>query len=149
LTLSALAATCATAAKSSVDLILFPEAYLGGYPRGATFGSAVGVREDFGREQFLAYFKDAVDLGDSPQGDGGKWIRREAGFSDGKRIGDGTREQLERIAKDTNVFIVTGLVERAGGTLYCSAVYVCPKLGGKSHFCMVFIYPTFSSFISY
>jgi nitrilase len=27
------------------------------------------------------------------------------------------------------VFIVTGLVERAGGTLYCGVVYVCPRLG--------------------
>lgn len=135
-TLEALSQQCRKASKQepSPDLILFPEAYIGGYPRGATFGAAVGGRTPEGREQFLNYFKDAVDLGDTPEGAGEKWVRRELegqGESDVSRVrrGDGTREQLERVARETGIFIVTGLVERAGGTLYCAVVYVCPKLG--------------------
>lgn len=137
-TLKFLEQKCQQASKQSPapDLILFPEAYIGGYPRGAAFGSAVGGRTPEGREQYLNYFKNAVDLGDTPEGAGEKWVRRELegqkeGAGGAVRRGDGTREALEVVARETGIFIVTGLVERAGGTLYCAVVYVCPKLGGE------------------
>ncbi|KAI1634181.1 carbon-nitrogen hydrolase [Biscogniauxia mediterranea] len=118
-TLSLLRDVAGRAAARGADLLLLPEAFLGGYPRGSDFGCAVGGRTPAGREAFREYFRAAADLGDTVG---------EGGAGAGRR-GDGTRETLEEIARQTGVFLVVGCVERAGGSLYCSVVYVCPRLG--------------------
>ncbi|KAK0639112.1 carbon-nitrogen hydrolase [Cercophora newfieldiana] len=130
------------AACKKIDILLLPEGFIGGYPRGTAFGSVLGSRSKEGRDEYLRYFQSAVDLGDTV-GDGGAgagaaWIKRELPDTNPPsstpekstpRRGDGTREELERIARETGVFIVTGLIEKAGGSMYCAAVYVDPRLG--------------------
>ncbi|KAK0375299.1 carbon-nitrogen hydrolase [Colletotrichum limetticola] len=137
-TLSDISTLASRASSSGADLLLLPEAYLGaGYPRGASFGSKIGSRAPEGRDEFLAYFNAAVDLGDTVgdagAGGGDKWIKKQlpAQHAAGAKVerGDGSREELEKIAAQTGVFLVIGCIERAGGSLYCSVVYVCPKLG--------------------
>lgn len=133
----------AAAVAPAVDVLVLPEALLGGYPRGSAFGSVVGERSAAGRDEYARCWDAAVDLGDTV-GEGGagagpRWLRRElpsvAGVdaADGPHAshgrGDGTREELERIARDSGVFLVTGLVEKAGGSMYCAVVYVCPREG--------------------
>lgn len=131
------------AAAKKIDILLLPEAYIGGYPRGTSFGALIGSRTDEGRNEYLQYFRCAVDLGDTVgdgAGAGEAWVNRTLpgdavpGSSSNdsgiiNKRGDGTREELERIARDTGVLLVTGLIEKTGGSLYCSVVYVCPKLG--------------------
>ncbi|OAA78627.1 Nitrilase/cyanide hydratase and apolipoprotein N-acyltransferase [Akanthomyces lecanii RCEF 1005] len=134
-TLEQLALLARRAASQRIDLLLLPEAYIGGYPRGTHFGSVIGERSHAGREEYARYFEAAVDLGDTTgEGGGGAgdaWVKRQLGGDDSEesRRGDGTREELERIAAETGVFLVVGLIERAGGTLYCAVVYVCPREG--------------------
>jgi nitrilase len=131
LTIVALQSIINKSSSLGVDILLLPEAYLGGYPRGSAFGCKIGDRSAEGRNEFLEYWKQAIDLGDEggdSAGVGDKWVKRELGTKDEQR-GDGTREVLEGLAAETGVFLVVGCIEKAGGSLYCSVVYVCPKAG--------------------
>ncbi|KAL7273453.1 Nitrilase [Rhizina undulata] len=119
-TLTLLRTVTTNAASSGINLLLFPEAFLGGYPRTTTFGAEIGSRTPEGREQFYEYWKQAVDLGDSSA----------EGLGVYESPGDGTREELESVARDTGVFLVVGIVEKgAGGTLWCAAVFIDPVEG--------------------
>ena len=43
-------------------LAVFPEAFIGGYPKGASFGTPVGMRKPEGRTAFARYHAGAVEL---------------------------------------------------------------------------------------
>jgi nitrilase len=129
-TLTLLRDTTQKAASQGASLILFPEAFLGGYPRTCSFGATIGNRDPSGYDQFHSYFRSAVDLGDTPLGEGIRWERKELSVNESTgRRGDGTREYLEAVARDTGVFLVTGVVEKAGGSLYCAGLFIDPVKG--------------------
>ncbi|VDO86823.1 unnamed protein product [Haemonchus placei] len=86
------------ATDKGAKLVLFPEAFIGGYPKGSDFGIVLGTRSMEGREEFSKYFNSAI----------------EENGAESRRIAE--------IAITNNVFIVVGVVERSGGTLYCSVL---------------------------
>lgn len=87
------------AAGKDARLIVFPEAVLGGYPKGASFGAPIGMRKPEGRAAFADYHAAAVEL-------------------DGPEIA-----RIAHATAETGVFAVVGCIERDGGTLYCTALY--------------------------
>ncbi|WP_263355212.1 carbon-nitrogen hydrolase family protein [Acidicapsa acidisoli] len=102
-TLEKLADLTRDAAAQGANLVVFPEAFVGGYPKGLDFGARVGLRSDEGREDFRRYFESAIDLPGT----------------DADRIG--------QAACVNGVHLVTGVIERDGGTLYCTAVHYSPE----------------------
>jgi len=93
------AATLRDAATHGAKLVVFPEALLGGYPKGASFGTPIGMRKPEGRAAFARYHAAAIDL-------------------DGPEIA-----LLAEATAETNTFAVIGAIERDGATLYCTALY--------------------------
>jgi len=93
------------AADNGAELAVFPEAFLGTYPKGLTFDSPVGKRHPEGREDYLKYYSGAVEI-----------------------AGDEVREIIST-AKDNNIFVVMGLIEKGGSTLYCSVIFIDPEKG--------------------
>ena len=90
----------AEAAARGAELLVFPEAFIGGYPKGADFHIYLGGRTPQGRAEFKHYFDAAVTV-------------------DGPEIA-----QLASAAAQHRMYLVVGIIERAGGTLYCTAVYI-------------------------
>src|SRR5947209_5943626 len=43
-------------------LVVFPEAFLGGYPKGHDFGARVGSRTPEGRKLYRRYYEGAIDV---------------------------------------------------------------------------------------
>lgn len=87
------------AAGNGAKLVLFPEAFIPGYPRGLSFGATVGSRSAEGRALYRRY-SDAAISGPGP---------------DTIRLGE--------LAADLGIHLAVGLVEKDAalpGTLFCS-----------------------------
>jgi nitrilase len=85
-------------ARTDAELVVLPEAFIGGYPKGTTFGATVGGRTDEGRALFARYRRAAVDDFDP----------------------------IRRAVAARNTHVVVGVIERAGHTLYCAALLIAP-----------------------
>jgi nitrilase len=89
----------ARAGRDGAKLLVFPEAYLGFYPKGASFGAVVGQRSREGRAAFQRYFEAAVDV-PGPE-----------------------TALVAEAAREAGIFVVMGAIERSGGTLYCTVLF--------------------------
>lgn len=85
------------------QLIVFPEAFVSAYPRGMTFGAVVGSRTAEGREWYRRYWESSVE------------VPGEAA------------DTLGEIARESAAYLVIGVVERDGGTLYCTVLFFAPN----------------------
>ncbi|HEX2756540.1 MAG TPA: nitrilase-related carbon-nitrogen hydrolase [Candidatus Limnocylindrales bacterium] len=101
-TLNRVAELTAAAAADRAQLVVFPEAFVSGYPKGADFGAVVGSRSREGREWFRRYHESGLDV-PGPAVD---------------RLGD--------IARSNAVHLVIGVIERDRGTLYCTVLFLGP-----------------------
>ncbi len=89
----------ADASRHGAKLILFPEAFVSAYPRGTSFGAVVGARSAEGREQFRRYHASSIDV-------------------PGPAV-----DALALAAKQNAAYLVVGVIERDGGTLYCTVLF--------------------------
>ncbi|KAM7522550.1 hypothetical protein LguiA_012452 [Lonicera macranthoides] len=89
----------AEAASYGSQLVVFPEAFVGGYPRGSNFGVSIGNRTAKGREEFRKYHAAAIDV-PGPEVD-----------------------RLAAMAGKYKVHLVMGVIERDGYTLYCTVLF--------------------------
>src|SRR4249920_1405040 len=60
--LQKLADFASNAAKQGAKLVVFPEAFIGGYPKGHNFGVSVGIRSAEGRDEFRRLFENAIEV---------------------------------------------------------------------------------------
>jgi nitrilase len=90
------------ARKQGTNLLLFPEAYIPAYPRGLSFGTVVGQRKPPGRDLWQLYFENAVP------------------------VPGPTTDALSQAAQEAEIYLVMGVIERDGGTLYCTTLYFGP-----------------------
>lgn len=90
---------------SGAQLVVLPEALLGGYPKGEQFGTYLGYRTPAGRQAYQRYWDNAIDL-PGPE-----------------------TEALAALAQRTGAHLVVGVIERGGGTLYCTALFFSPEAG--------------------
>lgn len=97
------------AAGKGAKLAVFPEGFISTYPKGLGFGARFGMRLPEGRDEFERYWRSSIDV-PGPETD-----------------------RLCKAARDTQMHMVIGVIERETGTLYCTALFFSPdgQLMGK------------------
>lgn len=89
--------------KRGAQVAVFPEAFVGGYPKGADFDISIGKRTAESRQEYAHYAACAIDV-------------------------PGPHTQaLANAAKRAGLFLTIGVIERDGGTIYCTALFFGPE----------------------
>ena len=90
------------AAAAGARVVVFPEAFIGGYLKGLGFGLVVGARDAAGRDEFRRALESAIVV-PGPE-----------------------TARLGEAAAAHGCYVVIGVIERDGGTCYCTALYFGP-----------------------
>ena len=101
-TLDKLGDLLADVAATGARLAVFPEAFVGGYPKGLDFGARLGMRSPDGREDFRRYYDASIAV-PGPE-----------------------TERIGEMVASHALHLVVGVIERDGGTLYCTALFFAP-----------------------
>ncbi|HEU4945539.1 MAG TPA: carbon-nitrogen hydrolase family protein [Kribbella sp.] len=101
-TLDRLDEWCAKVAEHEPGIVVFPEGFVGGYPKGLDFGARIGSRTADGRADYQRYWEAAIDV-PGPEFD-----------------------RLAAAAASLRATLVVGVIERVGRTLYCTALTIGP-----------------------
>ena len=94
-------------AKQGCRLLVFPESFVPGYPRGFLFGAKVGSRTPEGKALYATYYKNSMSIESKDM------------------------DRLLSLAKKHNCYLVVGITEKQeqNNSLYCSMVYISPTDG--------------------
>jgi nitrilase len=92
----------AKAGEAGCEIVVFPEAFVSGYPKGSDFDIAIGVRTLRGRDEFRRYFDGSITV-PGPE-----------------------TTQRGKAAAAAKCYVVIGVMERELGTMYCTALYFGP-----------------------
>jgi nitrilase len=92
-------ALIAEAGRLGARIAVLPEGFVGGYPKGADFHIFLGGRTREGRDEFCRYFEAAISV-PGPE-----------------------TQRLGRAVRAAKLFLTAGVIEREGGTLYCTALF--------------------------
>jgi nitrilase len=87
------------AAHQGAQLVVMPEAFVSAYPAGLDFGARIGLRTPKGRDDFRRYYESSVE------------------------VPGPACEALGKAAQEARVYLVIGVIERDGGTLYCTVLF--------------------------
>ncbi len=90
------------ASAQGAQVVVFPEAFIGGYPKGLNYGLVVGARDPVGREEFRRSLDSAIVV-PGPE-----------------------TARLGEAAAAHRVYLVMGVIERDGGTCYCTVLFFGP-----------------------
>jgi nitrilase len=90
------------AAGAGAKVVVFPEAFVPGYPKGLNYGLVVGARDPVGREEFRLYLDAAIE------------------------VPGAQTQRLGEAAGAHNCYVVIGVIERSHGTCYCTALFFGP-----------------------